>query len=480
MALEINGGRNIPTKVDAQLAYAKSVASRLTPRWTKYIAQTPFPKQHLALCLDHVEEIFFGGSAGPGKSSWLLMSALQYVDEADYAALIVRRNYNELSQPGGLISRAEEWLGGTDARWDSQNKAWHFPSGATLVFGHMDDKAALRRYKGGNYHFIGFDELTDFEEHEFRFLFSRLRRAAGSKIPIRMRAASNPGGLGHMWVKNRFIDSRAADRVFIPASLNDNPAIDRATYIKSLSHLDPVTQARLLNGDWEVTDGGVIFNRLWFKNQIIPAITAQVSCRVRAWDLAATTNGKRTAGVKMCRTVDGRYIIEDVVKGQWTPGIRDEQIKFTAELDGQEDCAVAFEEEPASGGKAQNETLIRMLAGWRTESVKLKGDKFIKAGPLASQCQVGNVSLIKGLWNSDFIEELHCAQEEAAFLDQMDAAALAFHWLTSKTRGLGPVETPVVEKHKRGSFDDDMPDETEKAPDKYGFLRDIYPDEPMN
>lgn len=475
MPPEINAGRPVLSNHERQLEYAKSVVTRLTPKWNKYIAQSPFPKQHLALCLDHVEEIFFGGSAGPGKSSWLLMGALQYAEEPGYAALIVRRNFNELSQPGGLIDRAHDWLSGTDAKWDSQNKAWHFPRGATLQFGHMDDAAALRRYKGGNYHFIGFDELTDFHEHEFRFLFSRLRRAAGSTIPIRMRAASNPGGLGHMWVKARFIDAKAPDRIFIPASLNDNPAIDRATYIKSLMHLDPVTRERLLNGDWEVVDGGTIFSRLWFKNKIVSQVEGIPAGRVRFWDLAATTNGKRTAGVKMVRTPKG-FFIEDVVKGQWTPGLRDDQIKFTAELDGAGNCAQVIEEEPGSGGKAQNASIIRELAGWRCESIKATGDKFVRAGAFASQCQAGNVYLVQGAWNADFIEELHCAQEEAQFLDQMDAAAGAFNWLTEKTRGLGPVEVPEDSlKRKHGSRDDEP--EEDPLPDKYGFLREIFPDE---
>ena len=477
MLVEINSGRTILSSHEKAIDYAKKVVGRLAPKWSRYIPQTPFPKQHLALCLDHVPELFFGGSAGPGKSSWLLMTALQYADVPGYAALILRRNYTELAQPGGLMDRAHDWLGTTDAKWDAQSKAWYFPSGATLQFGHLDDKASLRRYKGAEFQTICLDELTDFEENDFRFLYSRLRRPANSTIPIRMRAASNPGGLGHMWVKARFIDSKAPDRVFIPASLNDNPAIDRATYIKSLMHLDPVTRERLLNGDWEVVDGGTIFSRLWFKDKIVQAVDGLVAGRVRFWDLAATTNGKRTAGVKMVRTHKG-FFVEDVVKGQWTPGLRDEQIKFTAELDGSEYCAQVIEEEPGSGGKAQNASIIRELAGFRCESLKATGDKFVRAGAFASQCQAGNVYILRGAWNSDFIEELHCAQEEAQFLDQMDAAAGAFNWLTEKTRGMGPVEvSPEVLKRKPGSMDDEPEDDP--VPDRYAFLKNIYPEEPL-
>ena len=80
-----------------------------------------------------------------------------------------------------------------------------------------------------------------------------------------MRSASNPGGLGHEWVRARFVDTCAAsERVFVPARLADNPFLDQVQYRESLAELDPVTRAQLLAGDWQVRPEGVMFKRDWF------------------------------------------------------------------------------------------------------------------------------------------------------------------------------------------------------------------------
>lgn len=173
-----------------------------TKEWSQ---QTPWPKQKLFLDLDCLEA-FYGGAAGPGKSSALLMAALKYVDVPGYAALLLRRTYADLSKPGALMDRAHQWLHGSGAHWNEQKKIWTFPkSGATLSFGYLETENDKYRYQGAEYQFIGFDELTQFTDSQFTYLFSRLRRLKGSTIPIRMRAASNPGGEGAQWVQERFV-----------------------------------------------------------------------------------------------------------------------------------------------------------------------------------------------------------------------------------------------------------------------------------
>lgn len=435
---------------------AAKFLQKLTPKMSKYINGTPLPKQHLAMCLDNVEEIFFGGAAGPGKSWLLLAMALQYVDQPGYAALIVRKNYPDLSQPGGLIHRAHEWLDGRDCWWNEERKTWTFPcpggGRSTLTFGHMDSEGEKKRYKGGEYQYIGVDELTDFTRDEAMFLMSRLRRTLNLKVPVRFRAASNPGGKGHIWVKERYIEGDGkGDRIFIPSFLSDNPHVDQAQYVKFLERLDPVTRERLLKGDWTVIDGGTIFNLGWWKTfwDDPPVLIAG---RVRAWDLAAgtTKDNKETAGVLMSRTNKGLYVIEDVIHGRWAAGDRDAVIRATAEKDG-EDVQVKIEEEGGSGGVAQNEALIRHLAGFRVESVKVTGDKFYRAGPLASQVQVGNVVLLRRPWNRAFMDQLHSAdpENEDLLMDMMDAASLAFNCLTKVSLNPYAVETPELPDRSR-------------------------------
>jgi len=225
----------------------------------------------------------YGGAAGGGKSSCLLMLALDYVDVPGYAALLLRRTYQDLKKPGALIDRAHQWLSGTAARWNEQTKQWTFPSGATLTFGYLESENDKYNYQGGEYQFCGWDELSQFTESQYTYLFSRLRRLEGSDVPLRMRAATNPGGVGGRWVQERFVpetftpdqareyrvfykegtdeEGRAFKRAFVPATLDDNPHLDRAEYAESLAELDPVTREQLLRGDWTIRERGDILSQ---------------------------------------------------------------------------------------------------------------------------------------------------------------------------------------------------------------------------
>lgn len=245
----------------------------------KYCPQKPFPKQRELLNRQE-REVFFGGSAGPGKSSALLMAALRYVHVPQYSCLILRRDYARLSLPGSIMSRAKEWLSGTDARWSQQTKTWTFPSGAQIQFGYIDNPNDRFRYASSEFQRIIYDELTEFqladdESNPYLFLFSRLRKTSDNPVPLQVIAASNPGNIGHPWVKKRFITQEATDwmmentdeirvfhptpdRVFIPAVLRDNPAINPDEYIPSLEHLPKVTRERLLKGDWSIREDSLI------------------------------------------------------------------------------------------------------------------------------------------------------------------------------------------------------------------------------
>ena len=188
------------------------------------------------------------------------MGGLEYVDVPGYAALLLRRTYADLAKPGALMDRAHQWLGGTAARWDAQTKRWTFPSGATLSFGYLENANDHYQYQGAEYQYIGFDELTQFPDRQYRYLFSRLRRLEGFRVPLRMRSGSNPGGVGHQWVFERFVaPGPSRDRVFLPATLTDNPFLDREEYEASLEQLDEVERERLLHGNWFVRREGLVF-----------------------------------------------------------------------------------------------------------------------------------------------------------------------------------------------------------------------------
>lgn len=415
----------------------------------QFIPHRPFEKQ-MALMLAPEEEIFYGGAAGSAKSDAALMCAVQYANHPKYAALVLRKTYAELSKPGALMDRSRLWWANIPGvKWSEQDHIYRFPSGAKVAFGHCENDSDAYQYQGAEFQTIVVDELTEWNEAPYRFLFSRIRRLAGSNIPARMISTSNPGGVGHEWVKRRFIDgppvkvhthddgTRTTSRT-IRAVLADNPAIDADQYLRSLSFLDPVTRERLRNGDWIVTSEGAIFRREWFR---FGPIAHPSSTRIRFWDMAATAGGGcRTAGVLMAQDVaTGDAVIEHVVIGQWATGERDRVIEATADSDGP-GVVVGWEEEGGSSGKDQSAAMCKLLRGHRLADwgktrggIHPTGPKVTRWGPLASQMQRGTVRLVSGPWSTAFVDEL-CAvtEDEEGFLDQADAAAGAYLYLSSK------------------------------------------------
>lgn len=236
-------------------------------------------------------EALYGGAAGGGKSVSILMAALQYVDCPGYSALILRRTYKQLAKADSILAKAKEWLLGK-VRYNGDDHKFTFPSGATLEFGHMDHEDSKYDYQGGSWSYVGVDEATQFTGPMLAYPRTRQRRPTGSRIPIRWRGASNPGGVGHDYVKARYVkdadgrDPSTPDRQFFPAKLADNPHIDTADYVRQLqeSGIDGILLAQLLAGDWDAVAGGR-FLREWFGSWWIDAANSP--------DFVVTSRGER-------------------------------------------------------------------------------------------------------------------------------------------------------------------------------------------
>lgn len=340
----------------------------------------PHPKQwlflmsHLMVDEDDVYEALFGGAAGPGKSDALLMGAAQTAWlYPGSASVIVRRTHKDLTKPGAILDRAMDWWIKLVTKWDRESSVFHFPNGSKVQFGYHNHPTHDDQFHGAEYQYAAFDELTQFKTpRAYEWVRSRLRRLAGSHTPIRILSASNPGGPGHTWVQARFVGGYDVSgkrlkpqHPYFPATIEDNPSIDRASYIKNLSSMwDPVRREQLLNGDWDSREPGDFFRREWFGRLLEPEeLWGGQSCvRVRWWDLAASEQpyAARTAGVRMARSARGGYAMEDVVAFRKTPGARDAHIAQVAQADGRL-VIQGFEVEPGSGGIAQVEELARRL-----------------------------------------------------------------------------------------------------------------------
>lgn len=419
-------------------------------------------------------EALYGGAAGGGKSDALLVGALRHVDKPRYHALLLRREFPELRRT--LIKRSLELYPQTapGARYRQDEATWYFPSGARIEFGHAQHEQDVHKYQGGEFQYLGFDEVTHFTEYQFRYLLSRGRSAVaadGTSIPINVRATTNPGGPGHAWVMARWAPwlwrepgtpempqwagPRAASgqvlhytlsedgtetwvpqgtpesfgRVFIGARASDNPNIS-PEYILSLRGQDAVTRAQLLDGDWLARpSAGSLFKRAWF--ELVDEAPKEVLVRVRYWDRAATKphDGNKdpdwTRGVRLSLDKDGIWYVEHVAGVRDQPHMVKRLVKQTAELDGKR-CVVGIEQDPGQAGVAEAHDHARELAGWNVRLFRPTGDKVTRAQPVSAQAGAGNVRIVRGQWNAAFLDELE-AFPEGGHDDQVDGLSGAFN-----------------------------------------------------
>ena len=209
-----------------------------------------------------------GGAAGGGKSDALVIEALRQVHIPHYRALILRKTYPQLSD---LVDKSQRYYlrAFPEAQYNATSHVWIFPSGAKIYFGSMQHTKDRTNYQGKAFDFIGFDELTHFEWEEYSYMMSR-NRPTGPGTRVYLRATTNPGGVGHGWVKARFITPAPPGtpieeectvqmpdgtekmlrraRVFIPSSVFDNPALlkNDPGYLASLAAMPEAEQLKVI------------------------------------------------------------------------------------------------------------------------------------------------------------------------------------------------------------------------------------------
>lgn len=231
----------------------------------------PTPKQ-LMFHRSAADEILYGGAAGGGKSKACVMDALfRCMNNPGTSAYLFRRTYRELEDT--LIQEAQKSIPKELGTYSNSKHELLLPNGSKMIFRHCQYEKDRFLYAGSEIQWLYIDELTLFPKIIYDFLKTRVRAKASLRVKPIVRCTSNPGGVGHGWVKQYFVDSAPyfemhkevvhsealnEDQVrtiqYIPAFATDNPHIGK-DYIFELEQKPRALRRALLNGDWDAFEG---------------------------------------------------------------------------------------------------------------------------------------------------------------------------------------------------------------------------------
>lgn len=229
----------------------------------------PTDKQAKFLSLPYsILEGFYAGAVAAGKSDVLLLYPIihKFHENPDFKGIFFRRTFPELKNE--IIPRSRTLYRRLGAKYNKNDKVWEFPSGALIFFGHCENEDDVHNYDSMQINYAAFDELTSFTQWQYLYIaLQRVRTKIGGALPAIVRSASNPGNIGHNWVRSRFIDPHpdgnvlienkaGIKRIYIPASVYDNPYID-PNYLKQLESLPEAEKQAKLYGKWDAFDGQV-------------------------------------------------------------------------------------------------------------------------------------------------------------------------------------------------------------------------------
>lgn len=284
-AARLGDDRAVDVLADIEMALAAEMAAGWVPQ----------AKQALADSLAGVaDELLYGGAAGGGKTEWLIRHmAAEMERRPRNRGVIFRRVFPSLART--IVPRAKLVLKAR-ARYNEVTHTFAFPNGSVLELASLQYADSVLDYQGAEYGVIAFEEITEFLESQVEFMLGRLRSPAAGIRP-HMIATTNPGGVGHRWVKRRYVRPDPADvsdgqsmpapgvvwrpkprdnqtepevltRCFVPATLDDNPALLRRDprYRSRLRAISNRGLRRALEtGDWDAIDSvdGALWQASW-------------------------------------------------------------------------------------------------------------------------------------------------------------------------------------------------------------------------
>lgn len=421
---------------------------------------------------------FYGGAAGGGKTYGLLLDPLRHVENPLFRGMIFRREFTMLMKPGGIWDEATGLY--TQFGAESSKNYFTFSSGARFQFDHLNEEKDKFNYQGAQLSYIGFDEVTQFSWGQFSYLLSRLRSVSGIRgciratcnpdpeswvaefleywidqnedsptygLPIKERAGKLRwfirDGENIIWADSKeeltdlFPDEEPLSVTFIPAKVSDNKILlsKDKRYIANLKAMNRVDRGRLLDGNWKIKAvAGELFQRSWF--EVVEGVPPNIVKRVRYWDRAATEPSESkpepdwTVGVRLAKDGNGVFYVEHVERFQGRPLKVREKIKNVASQDGF-GVLVGIEQDPGQAGVAEAEDQVRNLAGFIVKKFPVSKDKVTRAKPASAQCEIGNIKIVRGAWNRDFLNELE-SFPDGKKKDQVDAFSGAFNMIAGK------------------------------------------------
>jgi predicted phage terminase large subunit-like protein len=445
------------------------------------ITAQPGPQTDFLECPANIA--FYGGAAGGGKSYGLLLDTASMATRyRGFGAVIFRRTSKQVTAEGGLWQRSEEVYPLMGALPTRHNLRWRFEDMASAIsFGHLEHDKTRFDWQGSELPYIGFDELTHFTENQFWYLVGRNRSMCGS--PPLVRATLNPdpdhfaakmvawyidpqtgyaipkrsGAIryflrlgdemhwGDTWddLVARFgwgVAQWAKSFTFIASSIEDNPILLARDpgYLATLMSLPMVERERLRYGNWKIrVTAGTCFRRSWFR--VVKAAPTDVVARVRFWDRAATeeapgVNPDASAGVKVSKDRNNRYCVEHVERMFARAHSVNRAMANLADQDGPK-CAVAYNQDPGSAGKGEAEATAATLAPHVVKFWTTTGDKVTRALPASAQAEAGNIDIVEGDWNDEFLTELENFPPPAGgHDDQVDGLSGAFEYISKSRR----------------------------------------------
>lgn len=247
-------------------------------------------------------EAFFGGARGGGKTDGMLLEWVSHQDlhGGHCIGLMIRRERTQLLE---TIERSKEIYSQLGAKYHEQDKMWRFPNGSRLRFAYLERDADANNYIGHSYTRIYIEEITTFPNPgPILKLMATLR--SGHGIPVGFRATGNPGGPGHQWVKQRYIEHAplgwvitkhdfinpwtnetiTKDRVYIPSRVQDNPYL-AADYVANIQMSgSPQVVRAWLEGDWSVIEGAYFPEFSEARHVITPCEVPRSWLRFRSGD----------------------------------------------------------------------------------------------------------------------------------------------------------------------------------------------------